>query len=75
MTRGQSLSTPMPQRHTSTRIRKSRFLSSEERRALKRKHPHCPVCVSTRIHVYAERWAGGKPTVVCRACNRLFSLD
>jgi len=54
--------------------RTARFLSFEERRLLRQRQSCCPICLSTRIHVYAERWAGGKPVAGCRACNRLFSL-
>ena len=56
------------------KTRKSRFLNSEERRLLKRQQDHCPVCFSSRIHVYAERLPSGRPVAGCRACNRLFSL-
>jgi hypothetical protein len=55
-------------------LRKARFLSSEERHLLKKQHPRCPACLSTRIHVYAELLASGKPMAGCRACNRIFSL-
>ena len=63
--------TPQPQRQEQ---RKSRFLNSEERRLLNPQQDHCPVCFSSRIHVYAERLPSGRPVAGCRACNRLFSL-
>jgi hypothetical protein len=64
--RQERLSVPTP--------RKTRFLSSDERQLLRQQYPRCPVCFSTRIHVYAERLASGKPIAGCRACNRVFSL-
>jgi len=76
MTHGPHRRAPGPelQRQEQFKTRKSRFLNSEERRLLKRQQDHCPVCFSSRIHVYAERLPSGKPVAGCRACNRLFSL-
>ena len=66
--------TPHPLHQEQFNTRRSRLLSAEQRSLLKRQQNQCPVCFSTRIHVYAERWASGKPVAGCRASNRLFSL-